>query len=233
MITTMPDIALQKPAIIVPRNTNWKRSKRGSAFVVKMLRMIRNGAATIRRESAAKVESFGPRVRRWKFGNLFVVSCYSRAAEPCDGEADQQREHHLQAFRRHRSAAFLRRPNGVMPRAGLARHRILNVWLIADGKSGSGDFCMAFAYSAHQPQSRHRKRRSHNPLFAPVLALAAAIGLAICFVAYVLWPRWPDVPVALDAPALPIVVAGTSFSIEASRDPHARAAPSRYNFFII
>jgi hypothetical protein len=73
---------------------------------------------------------------------------------------------------------------------------------------------MAFAYSAHQPQSRHRKRRGHNPLFAPVLAFAAAIGLAICFVTYVLWPRWPDVPVALDAPALPIVVAGTSFSIE-------------------
>jgi hypothetical protein len=73
---------------------------------------------------------------------------------------------------------------------------------------------MAFAYSAPQHHRQPRKRRGHGLLFAPVLAFAAATGLAICFVAYVLWPRWPDVPVALDAPALPIVVAGTSFSIE-------------------
>jgi hypothetical protein len=74
---------------------------------------------------------------------------------------------------------------------------------------------MTLAYSAHPHHHRHRrKRRAHNPLFAPVLAFAGAIALAVGFVAYVLWPRWPDVPVALDAPALPIVVAGTSFSIE-------------------
>ncbi len=29
-----------------------------------------------------------------------------------------------------------------------------------------------------------------------------------------LWPRWPDAPVALDAPSLPIVVAGAVFNIE-------------------
>ena len=34
------------------------------------------------------------------------------------------------------------------------------------------------------------------------------------YVAYVLWPRWPDAPVALDAPSLPIVVAGVAFNIE-------------------
>jgi hypothetical protein len=74
---------------------------------------------------------------------------------------------------------------------------------------------MTLAYSAHPHHHRHRrKRRAHNPLFAPVLAFAGAIALAVGFVGYVLWPRWPDVPVALDAPALPIVVAGTSFSIE-------------------
>src|SRR5690348_10925581 len=72
---------------------------------------------------------------------------------------------------------------------------------------------MALAYSAH-PHRQARTRRKHNPLFAPVLAFAAAVVLALGFVGYVLWPRWPDVPVALDAPALPIVVAGTSFSIE-------------------
>jgi hypothetical protein len=74
-------------------------------------------------------------------------------------------------------------------------------------------FRMALAYFASHHR-HHRKRRAHSPLFAPLLAFTAATALALGFVAYVLWPRWPDVPVALDAPALPIVVAGTSFSIE-------------------
>jgi hypothetical protein len=72
---------------------------------------------------------------------------------------------------------------------------------------------MTLAYSTFH-RGRNRKRRSNSPLFAPVLAFEAAIAVALCFVGYVLWPRWPDVPVALDAPALPIVVAGTSFSVE-------------------
>lgn len=72
---------------------------------------------------------------------------------------------------------------------------------------------MALAYFASH-QRRHRKHRAHSPLFTPLLAFAGAIALALGFVGYVLWPRWPDVPVALDAPALPIVVAGTSFSVE-------------------
>jgi hypothetical protein len=73
---------------------------------------------------------------------------------------------------------------------------------------------MTLAYSAHPPRRAPRKRRNHNPLAAPVLAFGTAIMLALGFVGYVLWPHWPDVPVALDAPALPIVVASTSFSIE-------------------
>lgn len=68
---------------------------------------------------------------------------------------------------------------------------------------------MAFAHSP----PRHR-RRGHNPLLAPLLLLALAAVAAVAFIGYVLKPRWPDVPVALDAPTLPIVVAGTSFAIE-------------------
>jgi hypothetical protein len=67
---------------------------------------------------------------------------------------------------------------------------------------------MAYAHAARG------RRRSHNPLAAPVAVFVTAIVLAVSYVGYVLWPRWPDVPVALDAPALPIVVAGTSFTIE-------------------
>jgi hypothetical protein len=68
---------------------------------------------------------------------------------------------------------------------------------------------MAYAHAA-----RGKRRRAHSPLAAPVAVFVAAITLAVSYVGYVLWPRWPDVPVALDAPALPIVVAGTSFTVE-------------------
>ena len=70
---------------------------------------------------------------------------------------------------------------------------------------------MAYAHAV-----RGRRRRTHNPLAAPVAVFVAAIALAVSYIGYVLWPRWPDVPVALGAPALPIVVAGTSFTVEPS-----------------
>ena len=37
--------------------------------------------------------------------------------------------------------------------------------------------------------------------------------IAASYIAYVLWPRWPDA-VTLDAPSMPIVVAGTAFNFE-------------------
>jgi hypothetical protein len=41
-----------------------------------------------------------------------------------------------------------------------------------------------------------------------------ALGLTmLLMVAYALWPRWPDVPAAVDAPALPITVAGVLFNV--------------------
>ena len=72
---------------------------------------------------------------------------------------------------------------------------------------------MAFAHPAARRQRRHR-RAGHNPLLGPLALFLIAGTAAISYVGYVLWPRWPDTPVALDAPALPIVVAGTAFNIE-------------------
>src|SRR6185312_14259495 len=70
------------------------------------------------------------------------------------------------------------------------------------------------AYLA-QPQRGAGKRRSgHNPLGAPLLVFAGVVVMAALYIAFVLWPRWPDAPVALDAPSLPIVVAGVTFNIE-------------------
>jgi hypothetical protein len=59
-----------------------------------------------------------------------------------------------------------------------------------------------------------RRRKAANPLTGPLLLFAGAAVLAIAYVAYVLWPRWPDVPVSLDAPALPVTIAGVTFNIE-------------------
>jgi hypothetical protein len=71
------------------------------------------------------------------------------------------------------------------------------------------------AQQTAQPARANRKRRTgHNPLVAPLVVFAAVVVIAAAYVAYVLWPRWPDVPVALNAPSLPIVVAGTAFNIE-------------------
>lgn len=62
--------------------------------------------------------------------------------------------------------------------------------------------------------ARRRRPAGHNPLLAPLMLFGAVVAIAACYVGYVLWPRWPDAPVAGDAPSLPIVIAGTAFNIE-------------------
>ena len=74
-------------------------------------------------------------------------------------------------------------------------------------------------YLAQEPpravRPRPRKRRAGpSPLTAPVLLFAAVTVTAAAYVGYVLWPRWPDAPVTLDAPSLPVIVAGVAFNIE-------------------
>ena len=73
------------------------------------------------------------------------------------------------------------------------------------------------AYLTHEPPVRPRankRRTGASPLTAPVLVFAAVTVVAAAYVAYVLWPRWPDSAVALDAPSLPIIVAGVFFNVE-------------------
>jgi hypothetical protein len=50
-------------------------------------------------------------------------------------------------------------------------------------------------------------------LLLPLLLLIALIFAAVAYIVYVLWPRWPGGPVALDAPALPITIAGMAFNV--------------------
>jgi hypothetical protein len=64
-------------------------------------------------------------------------------------------------------------------------------------------------------QTRIRARRKQaSPLTSPLLLFAAAALTAAAYIGYVLWPRWPEVPVGLNAPALPITIAGVTFNIE-------------------
>src|SRR5215813_961984 len=72
---------------------------------------------------------------------------------------------------------------------------------------------------------RRNRRTGHGPLLAPLMVFGAVVLFGAAYVTYVLWPRWPDSPVTLDAPTVPIVVSGTVFNIE--RPAAARRARTR------
>src|SRR5450759_3600208 len=61
---------------------------------------------------------------------------------------------------------------------------------------------------------RRHPHAGRSPLAGPLLLFAAVTLFAAAYVAYVLWPRWPDSAVTLNAPSLPIIVAGVYFNIE-------------------
>jgi hypothetical protein len=62
--------------------------------------------------------------------------------------------------------------------------------------------------------SRQQSQRPHpGRLVLPLAVLIASITFCVAFVTYLLWPRWPSPPLALDAPALPITIGGTLFNV--------------------
>ena len=62
--------------------------------------------------------------------------------------------------------------------------------------------------------SRHKTRRSTRALFTlPFTCGVVLVAAAAAFVSYVLWPTWPSQPTPLDAPAMPITVAGVLFEV--------------------
>jgi hypothetical protein len=70
------------------------------------------------------------------------------------------------------------------------------------------------AYLTQQRRAHRKRYTGHNPLAAPLMLFSAVVVIAAVYVTYVLWPRWPDAQVALNAPSLPIVVSGVNFSVE-------------------
>src|SRR5450759_3940267 len=94
-------------------------------------------------------------------------------------------------------------------RGGRGRRGIIEV----DSRSGirMATFMQAPAKGAKPRRHRHAGR---SPLAGPLLLFAAVTLFAAVYVTYVLWPRWPEAPVTLDAPSLPIIVAGVYFNVE-------------------
>ena len=64
--------------------------------------------------------------------------------------------------------------------------------------------------AAHRARAR---RRQHGIFTWPFALTVLLVAGATTFISYALWPTWPSVPIALDAPALPITVAGVLFEI--------------------
>src|SRR4029078_5681787 len=68
------------------------------------------------------------------------------------------------------------------------------------------------------PRARGNARRKaatgHGPLLAPLIVFGAVVLFGAANVTYVLWPRWPDSPVTLDAATVAIVVYGAGVNSE-------------------
>ncbi|HXX03229.1 MAG TPA: hypothetical protein VEJ37_02770 [Xanthobacteraceae bacterium] len=61
--------------------------------------------------------------------------------------------------------------------------------------------------------AHHPSRKASRSLVLPVVLLAALVAGATTFVSYELWPTWPKTTVPLDAPAIPVTVAGVLFNV--------------------
>ena len=63
------------------------------------------------------------------------------------------------------------------------------------------------------PHAGARRGGGGGLLLAPLMLLTTLVFGAVTYIVFVLWPRWPAEPVALDAPEIPITVAGVAFNI--------------------
>lgn len=61
--------------------------------------------------------------------------------------------------------------------------------------------------------SPRKSRRTHGLFTLPFVIAVVLLVAAAGFVSYVLWPTWPARPASLDAPAIPITIAGELFDV--------------------
>jgi hypothetical protein len=67
--------------------------------------------------------------------------------------------------------------------------------------------------TVHAVSRRRTRLRGRAVLTLPFAAIMLVVAAAAAFIAYVLWPTWPTEPIALDAPAIPVTVAGVLFDV--------------------
>jgi hypothetical protein len=64
-----------------------------------------------------------------------------------------------------------------------------------------------------QTSHRRSRRASRGVLLRALAILLPLLFGAVAFIAYVLWPRWPEPPIASDAPSLPITIGHVAFNV--------------------
>jgi hypothetical protein len=67
--------------------------------------------------------------------------------------------------------------------------------------------------TAHAVPRRKTSGQTRAALSWPFAVMVLIVAGVAVFVSYVLWPTWPSKPVSIDAPALPITVAGVLFDV--------------------
>src|SRR5271155_1632035 len=65
----------------------------------------------------------------------------------------------------------------------------------------------------HAVSSSKTRSRTRTVLTLPFAVMVLLVAGTVAFVSYLLWPTWPSEPVSLDAPAIPITVAGVLFDV--------------------
>jgi hypothetical protein len=66
----------------------------------------------------------------------------------------------------------------------------------------------SYVHQRYAPQKRHSRL-----LAMPLLVAGVLVAAAFAFILSVLWPGGPNAPVASNAPALPVTIAGVAFNV--------------------
>src|SRR5271154_2498415 len=67
--------------------------------------------------------------------------------------------------------------------------------------------------TVHAVSRRKTRGQSRGVFTWPFAFMVLLVAGTAVFVSYMLWPTWPSEPVSLDAPAIPITVAGVLFDV--------------------
>src|SRR5271167_1056502 len=67
--------------------------------------------------------------------------------------------------------------------------------------------------AAAEMPARHRPTGKSRSLLAALAGVVVLVAAAATFISYLLWPTWPKANAPLDAPAVPVTVAGVLFNV--------------------